>query len=137
MIVPCAHSLTPQPSTPCTGFLLSRLCQYLHFIPVKLHKLMSCMEKWKCTIAHYFYQRYLPYSFSHRGFCDEATLNPDHPLGIKLICSCSPSRPPRVYSHAKNWEQEGEDRGIRLCRILKYINKVCILMGFLKNSSKT
>ena len=58
---------------------------------------------------------YWPYSPSHGGFCDEATLNPDPPLGIKLICSCSPSRPLRVYSHAKNWEQEGEDRGIRLC----------------------
>lgn len=75
---------------------------------------------------------YWPSSLTHRGFCDEATLNPDPPLGIKLICSCSPSRPLRVYSHAKNWEQEGEDRGIRLCKILKHHRKIsafCQLWG--------
>ena len=50
------------------------------------------------------------------GFCDEATLNPDPPVGIKLICSCSPERPLRVDIFTCQELGTGR-RGIRLSKI--------------------
>lgn len=106
MTLSCVHSLTPPHSTPVAFPRAGYVNNYTPLHSREINVVNGKIEMYDCplylSLAHW-----LP--LTHKGFCDEATLNPDPPVGIKLICSCSPARPRRVYSHAKNWEQEEEE----------------------------